>query len=213
MKRIAFTAILCLASAFVAFSQLACRSTAPDTNRAVSSTPSNTNSEKEPVNTAAIEAELLRIERDFPRVIRERDVEAIRRVEADDAVMVYPDGSLGNKEQDIKDTEAGTLSADSWEVTDLKVNVLNADAAVVSGRAIVKGGKLKRPDGKTIDISGQYRFIDTFARRNGQWKLVAGAGTPVQAPPAESATSPSAAKPSPAKPSPAKPSPSPKSTN
>jgi ketosteroid isomerase-like protein len=211
MKRIAFVATLCLSAALVVLSQLGCQPAAPDTNRAVSTTPSNTNSGKEPVNTAAIEAELLRIERDFPRVVRERDVEAIRRVEADDAILVYPDGRLGNKEQDIKDIESGALSAESWEVTDLQVKVLDADAAVVSGRAIVKGGKFKGPDGKTIDISGQYRFVDTFARRDGQWKLIAGVGTPVQEPPPASPTT-SPAKPSPAKPSPAKPSPSPKST-
>jgi ketosteroid isomerase-like protein len=206
MKRIVFIATLCPVVALVAF-QLGCQPSAT-TNRAA--TPSNTNAEKESVNPAAIEAELLRIERDFPRVVKEKDVEAMRRVEADDAVLVYPDGRLGNKEQDIKDVESGALSADSWEVADLKVNVLDADAAVVSGRAIVKGGKFKNPDGKTIDISGEYRFIDTFARRNRQWKLVAGASTAVQEPSA-AAVGPSPATPA-AKASPAKPSPSPRST-
>jgi ketosteroid isomerase-like protein len=164
------------------------------------------NSGREPVNPTAIESELLRIENDWPRVIREKDVEAIRRVEAEDGIFVYPDGNLGNREQDIKDIESGALSAESWEVTDLKVNVLDADAAVVSGRAIVKGGKYKRPDGKTMDISGQYRFIDTFARRNGQWKLVAGASVPVQEPPAASAGSSPATK-APAAPPPPSPKP------
>ena len=78
----------------------------------------------------------------------------------------------------------GALSADSWEVADLKVNVLDKDSAVVSGRSIVKGGKYKMPDGKTQDISGEYRWIDTYARRNGQWQVVAGASTPVMKGPA-----------------------------
>ena len=128
---------------------------------------------------AAIAAELTKIENDWPRIIKEHDAAAVRRVEADDAVFIYPDGSLGDKAQDIKDMEAGALSADSWEVSDLKVNVLDNDSAVVSGRSIVKGGKYKMPDGKTQDISGEYRWIDTYARRNGQWQLVAGATTPV----------------------------------
>jgi hypothetical protein len=76
--------------------------------------------------------------------------------------------------------EAGSLSADSWEVLDVKVNVLDNDSAVVNGRNIVKGGKYKMPDGKVQDISGEYRWVDTFARRNGQWQVVAGAATPVQ---------------------------------
>jgi ketosteroid isomerase-like protein len=134
------------------------------------------------VDTAAIEKELLRIENDWPRVLREKDVAAIRRIEADDAIFIYPDGNVGDKNQDLKDFESGALTADSWEVADLKPKVLNADAAIVSGRSIVKNGKYKMADGKSIDISGEYRFIDTFAKRNGQWVLVAGASVPVRAP-------------------------------
>lgn len=144
----------------------------------------------ETVDTAAIEAELKRIENDWPRVVREKDVAAVRRVEADDAMFVYPDGTVGTKEQDIKDMETGALTADSWEVLDLKVNVLDADAATVMGHTRVTNGKYKMPDGKTIDISGEYRFIDTFVRRNGEWKLVAGAGSRVMTPSA--AASPTA---------------------
>ena len=152
----------------------------------------------ETVNTAAIETELLRIENDWPRLMKERDIEAIRRLEADEATFVYPDGSVGDKNTDIKDMETGALSADSWELTDLKVTVLNKDAAIVSGRSVVKNGKYKMPNGKSIDISGQYRFIDTFARRNGEWKLVAGASAPISDPgatasPAAPGASPAAA--------------------
>lgn len=187
MKRNALTVTLLLAVSLAVFTQLNC-ATSPDTNRSaptVTSTPTS-----EPVNTAAIETELLRIENDWPRVIKERDVEAVRRVEADDAIFVYPDGTVGNKAQEIKDIESGALSADSWEVTDLKVKVLDADAALVSGGSIVKGGKFKGPDGKVIDISGQYRFIDTFVRRDGQWKLVAGASVPVRNPAASASPTP-----------------------
>jgi hypothetical protein len=125
---------------------------------------------------------LKRIENDFPRVLKEKDTDAVDRVEADDIVVVYPDGTVGNKAQDLSDIKSGNLSADSWEVTDMKVSVLDKDAAVVSGRSIIKGGKSKTPDGKTIDISGEIRWIDTFARRNGEWKLIASISTPVLRP-------------------------------
>ena len=136
----------------------------------------------ETVDTAAIETELLRIENDWPRVIKEKDVEAVKRLEADDAVFVYPDGSLGDKATDVKDMEMGALSADSWEMMDLKVHVLDKDSALVTGRTVVKNGKYKLPDGKSKDISGEYRFIETFVRRNGEWKLVAGAQAQIQSP-------------------------------
>lgn len=162
-----------------------CQPAGVDTNRSAVTTAT-----PETVDTAAIESELLRIENDWPRVIREKDGAAARRVEADDLYLVYPDGSVGNKEQDVKDVENGMLVADSLEMADLKVHVLDKDVAYASGRIIVTNGKIKLPNGKTMDISGQYRFIDTFARRNGEWKLVAGASVPLRQPVASGSPSP-----------------------
>src|SRR6266508_5086079 len=48
---------------------------------------------------AAIEAELTKIENDWPRILKERDAAAVRKLEADDIVLVYPDGAEGNKEE------------------------------------------------------------------------------------------------------------------
>ncbi len=197
--------MLLSATALMTFSQFGC------------ARPQNTNTNTVSVATptpapdkGAIEAELMRIENDWPRIIKEHDVATVRLIEADDAIFVYPDGSLGDKAQDVKDMEAGSLSADSWEVLDLKVNVLDNDSAVVTGRNLVKGGKYKMPDGKTQDISGEYRYVDTFVRRNGQWQVVAGAATPVQKGPG--ATPTPKASPSPGASPATKPIPSPKTT-
>ncbi len=126
-------------------------------------------------DTNAITAELTRIESDWPRIIKEHDAAAIRRFEADDAVFIYPDGSIGNKEQDVKDMESGAITADSWEVSDIKVNVLDKNAAVVTGRTIVKNGKYNNQPFP----ADQFRWVDTYVRRDGQWQLVAGASTPL----------------------------------
>ena len=130
-------------------------------------------------DASAITAEITRLENDWPRILRERDSAAVRRLEADDIMIVYPDGSAGNKEQDIKDIEAGMITFDSWDISDMKVNVLDNDAAVATFLITVTNGKLKTPDGKTQDISGKYRVMDTFARRNSQWQVVASAITPL----------------------------------
>ncbi len=172
MKHIASVAALLVALSLLSFSQLGCQR-APDTNRS-ESTAANANSANEMVDTAAIESELLRIENDWPRVMREKDIIAVKSVEADDGIFIRPDGTIVTRADDIKDMESGAFSADSLEMADLKVKVLDKDAAVVSGITIINGGKYKLPDGKTIDISGQYRFIDTFARRDSKWQIVAG---------------------------------------
>jgi ketosteroid isomerase-like protein len=163
---------------------------------------------------AAIEAELTRLENDWPRILKEHDADAVKRLEAEDILLVYPDGSSGSKEVDVKDIESAALSADSWEISELTVSVLDNDCAVVRMRTTVKGGKYKLPNGQSRNISGQYRSVDTFRRRNGQWQLVASATVPVLNPEQAANASPApkstpATKPSPAaKTSPAtKPSP------
>ena len=164
-------------------------------------------------DNAAIEAELTRIENDWPRIIKERDAATVQKVEADDIMIVYPDGTPGSKDQDLKDIGSGAFSADSWEVTDLTIKILNKDSAVASLRNVIKGGSLKAPDGRTQDISGEYRSVDTFARRNGQWVIVATVSVPVKNPlPSTSPTPAGKASPS-MKPSPTvKPSPTTRSS-
>ncbi|HEU4479722.1 MAG TPA: DUF4440 domain-containing protein [Pyrinomonadaceae bacterium] len=179
MRTISLPAVLITVVSFFTFMQLACQPAA-DTNRSDSAAPVNTNS-GDTVDTASIEAELLRIENDWPRAIKEKDLAAIGRVEADDIVIVYPDGSLGSKNRDLQDIATGNLTADEIEMSDLKVKVLDSDAAVVTGQTEMKNAKYKTPDGKLQDISGRYRFVDTFARRNGEWKLVAGMSTKITA--------------------------------
>jgi hypothetical protein len=123
---------------------------------------------------AAIETELARIENDWPRIIKERDGATVRRIEADDIVIIYPDGSTGNKEGDAKDIEAGLFTFDSWDTIEVKVNVIDKNLAVVTLRYEVKKAIVRSSDGKSsMDMSGQYLSLDTFARRNGQWRFIA----------------------------------------
>jgi hypothetical protein len=206
MKKYFSLAVPAMAIALLAFSQFGCASP-QNTN---TSTVSMATPEPTP-DKAAIAAELTKIENDWPRIIKERDAATVRRIEADDIIVIYPDGSIGNKEQDAKDIEAGSLTADSWEISELKVNVLDKDSAVVSVRNTVKNGKIKLPDGKSMDISGQYYSMDTFTRRNGQWLLVASASVPIKSPGASASPTPKAS-PSPGASPAVKATPSPKTT-
>src|SRR5262245_16723035 len=61
---------------------------------------------------AAIEAQLKALEYDWPRILKERDGAAVRKLEADDVMIISPDGSEGSKEGDIKDIESGQMSDD-----------------------------------------------------------------------------------------------------
>jgi ketosteroid isomerase-like protein len=152
----------------------ACQPAAPNTNRsaAPSASPST-----EPFNPAAIETEVLRLDKEWANVIKTRDLDALRRIEADDIVLTYADGTTGTKADEIRDVESGNVTVDSFEVLEAKATVLSAESAVVTGRSVIKNGKVKAASGKQIDISGEYRFTDVFAKRNGTWQVITSQAT------------------------------------
>ena len=180
-----------------------CQSPTRDTNLNAIATTSPARETFDPV---AIQAEVLKVERDWFKAGETYDVEAIKRIVADDAVLVYPDGTLGTKADEVRIAEAKAITGDGWEVMDPKVTVLSADAAYITGRSSIKNGKYKEPNmPRAIDISGEYRFLDVYARRNGTWQVVASQATKVavQMPAASPTASPAAsAAPSAPRPSP-----------
>lgn len=181
MKRFLSFAMVSLAGA-LALAQCGC-ATPPNP----ASTNTNLATPEATPDAAEIEKELLRIENDWPRVIKERDGQAVRRVDADDVHLLSWDGSVSNKEEDAKFIESGAITADSITVNDLKVRILDKDAAVVTGLLDIKGGKYKAQE-KSIDVSGQYRFVDTFARQNKEWRLIASSSVKVMNPGSPSAS-------------------------
>jgi ketosteroid isomerase-like protein len=163
---------------------------APETNRNAAQ-PAEASPTKEPVDLAAIEAEVTRLEREWANTMKTHSADVVKRVLADDAVMTYPDGTTGTKADEIRYAETAVFNADSFEITESKVTVLDADAAFITGRSVIKKGTYKPPTGKAIDISGEYRFTDVFARRNGTWQVVASQATKIVAPTPSPSPSPS----------------------
>ena len=181
MKKVSSIATITLAT-LLTLSQFGCATPPnPPSTNANMATPEAT------PDLAAVEKELLRIENDWPRVIKERDGQAVRRVDADDVHLLSWDGSVSNKEDDAKFIESGAFTADLIQMNDLKVKVLDKDAAVVTGIMDIKNGKIKAPD-RTVDVSGQYRFVDTFGRQNNEWRLLASSSVKVANPAAPSAS-------------------------
>lgn len=170
--------------------------------------PSGPASAEPTPDKAAIEAQLKALEYDWPRIWKERDGAAVRKMEADDVIILSPDGSEGSKEGDIKDIEAGEMANEPQEISDVNVNVLSKDLAVVRSRTTVKGDSYVLSDGgKCTTIIHEFRTVDTFMRRNGQWQIVASATVPVRNPAPGASPSPTPANATPSKEPSAKPSP------
>lgn len=149
-----------------------------DTNR--NSAIATASPAKEAYDRAAIEAEILKLEREWYEATKTHNAEAVKRNVADDAVIVYPDGSTATKADEVRTIESGSITADSFEMVDPKVTVIDADSAFITGRGIIKNGKNVVPgQKKPIDISGEYRFLDVYAKRDGKWLVVASQATKI----------------------------------
>jgi len=109
--------------------------------------------------------QITNIEREWSESFVKHDASVPQRVEAEDFTMVDPDGKLLNKAEDIKNM-TGDVVLTASKVDDLKVRIFG-DAAVAVGVSSVKGHDKKN------DISGQYRWTDTFVKQNGEWRAVA----------------------------------------
>ena len=207
MNRSALALLVCLAVVVLNGCQ-----PAADTNRnlaAATATPA-----KEAFDPAAIEAEVMRIEREWYSAAKTHNAEAAKGFLADNVILVYPDGTAATKADEIRSIESGAMTADAYDMLESKVTVMNADSAFITGRSVIKNGKIVVPNQKKpIDITGEYRFLDVYARSDGKWQVVASQAVKIEpgAVAAAAAASPAASvPPPPAKASPtAKTSPTP----
>lgn len=149
-----------------------------DTNRNIAAATSSP--AKETFDAAAIEAELIKLEREWADAAKTKNAEAVKRIVADNAVLVYPDGSTATKADEVRTIESGAISADSFEMMDPKVTMIDADSAFLTGRSVIKNGKFAVPNQrKPIDISGEYRFLNVYAKRDGKWQVIASQATKI----------------------------------
>ena len=109
--------------------------------------------------------QITKIEREWSESFVKRDASVPQRVEAEDFTIVDPDGKLLNKAEDIQ-SMTGDVVFTASKVDDVKIRIFG-DTAVAVGVSSVKGRDKKN------DISGQYRWTDTFVKQNGEWRAVA----------------------------------------
>lgn len=103
-----------------------------------------------------------------------RDGSFATQIEADNFTVVWPDGQIINKQDDVKSYEADGAVFSEFKITDLDVRFYG-ETAIVIGQGSIKGHT------PTKDLSGRYVWTDTFVKQNGAWKAVASQVTSVLA--------------------------------
>ena len=120
-----------------------------------------------------VEQAVIKIEQELVDALLKGDTSAGERYMADKFVFVAPDGEVQRKSDFISDVKGGKLKMESSKNSDVKVVAADADMAVVTYKSVDKGTY----DGR--DISGEYRWMDVFMKRNGNWQIVASQGTEI----------------------------------
>ena len=123
--------------------------------------------------TSSVEDQIKKQERDYAQATVNEGAAAVDKYEADDIITTDPSGRVTNKAQDTTDLSSGDFKIQSEELSDLKVHIYgNTDVAA--------GANTVRGTYKGQDMSGKYRFTDTWVKRNGKGQVVASQYTKIQ---------------------------------
>jgi hypothetical protein len=114
----------------------------------------------------SVEQELLKLEQQWTDALVKPDLAFLDRIQADNYTFTDPEGSVWTKAQSLALLKSGEDVISSCVADEMKARVYG-DAAVVTGRNTTK------ETFKGKDISGQYRWTDTWVKHSGRWQCVA----------------------------------------
>lgn len=109
---------------------------------------------------------ILQLERETMGAIKNKDVEALGKIVADDFIHRSPGGVEAGKPEFLKSVASLPVEVAQIWGEELKVSVYG-DVAVLTG---VQRVKTKDTDGK--EEAGAGAFTDVFVRREGMWRMV-----------------------------------------
>jgi ketosteroid isomerase-like protein len=112
------------------------------------------------------EQELLKLEKECGYALVKPNLAFLDRILAEDYMFTSPEGEVLTKAQMLAELKSGEDVVSSVVNLDMKVRVYG-DAAVVTGHSIY------RETVKGKDISGEYRWTDTWIGKGGRWQCVA----------------------------------------
>jgi len=115
---------------------------------------------------------LTKIQHEWAEARIKGDSSYTRDLEAENCTVVWPDGSIANKQEDLK-SMTGDIVFTEFKIDDVQVR-LYGDTGIVVGQ-----GTIKAHEGKQNLLDGRFVWTDTFVKQHGAWKVVASQVTPV----------------------------------
>jgi len=115
---------------------------------------------------------LVALEREWGEAVVAKNLSTLDRIMADDFTEVDPAGQTRGKQASMDEVRGGELVFESYTPNDVTSRVYG-DTAIVTGMSVIKATY------RGEDISGNYRWTDTFVKRDGRWQAVASQATRV----------------------------------
>lgn len=123
---------------------------------------------------ASAETELKALDQQWLDAYVKGDTAFLKTVEAEDWTFADSDGTIMTKAQDIKELGDKTFVCKSASMGDVKVKMLGDNYAYVTYVAKMTATY------KGKDISGDYRSIDVFEKKDNKWQALYSQGTKVK---------------------------------
>jgi len=101
----------------------------------------------------------------WDKAIVRKDRAAVEANMAEDFRNIDGSGEVAGKAAFVDDLMSADLQIDPYTVEDFDVRVYG-DVALLSGRTRMTGRYIGKP------FTSQYRYIDIYVKRGGQWKIV-----------------------------------------
>src|ERR1043166_3682358 len=122
-------------------------------------------------NSGDVQA-LIKIQHEWAEARVKGDSSYTRCLEAENCTVVWPDGSIVNKREDLK-SMTGDIVFTEFKTDDLQVRFYE-DTGIVVGQ-----GTMRAHEGKQNLLGGKFVWTDPFVKQHGEWKVVASQVTPV----------------------------------
>lgn len=116
---------------------------------------------------ASPEAEVKALEQQWTDAYAKGDTAVLKAIEAEDWTFVSADGAITTKAEDIKDLADKNFVLKSSSMSEVKVKMLGDNFAYVTTLWNMANANYK---GK--DISGNYRTLDIFEKKDNKWQAV-----------------------------------------
>jgi ketosteroid isomerase-like protein len=118
------------------------------------------------------EQALIKFQHNWAEARMKGDSSYTRQLEAENCTVVWPDGTIVNKREDLK-SMTGDIVFTEFKIDDLQVR-LYGDTGIVVGQ-----GTIRAHEGKQSLLGGKFVWTDTFIKQRYTWKIVASQVTPV----------------------------------